>query len=286
VSPFAGPFVGSIVGSIVGPFVYLSVFVGDTTMKTHLGAQCDEFYTNSRLFLKLNLSLERETVLHFFERVRREFPSMRRFRTREDGALILEEGDVDAREAEPKRWIRLEPGSLRFGYFAPPSAQACQEYADFLLEQAPYHLTLSDLDVDHLETVYGFDLEYCGNHDRLVAETLFADHPLSAFLTGPECAHTIDCQPYFGIALSDRCDTQAFLEVKSRTTSFEVRTGEYEPQILSVYLTVRRYWGLDDPGDLATAHRDLSEAAYEVAADRVVPLIVNPLALAIASRPT
>ena len=59
----------------------------EITMKPILGAQCDEFYTSSRLFLKLDLTLERETVLHFFERVRREYPTLNRFRRREDGSL-------------------------------------------------------------------------------------------------------------------------------------------------------------------------------------------------------
>lgn len=254
-------------------------------MKTSLGAQCDDFYVSGRLFLKLDLSLERETVLHFFDRVRREYPGLCRFRRREDGSLVLEENDLDSREEEPHRWIRLEPGSLRFGYYAPPSREAWRTFAGFLLEQAPYHLTLSELDIDHFELVYGFDMEYSGNHDRLVAETLYADHPLSAFLIGEECAHTIDCQPCFGIALTDRCDVQAYVEVKSRTSSFEIRTGEYDAQLLSVYLTVRRYWGFDHPIELRTACDALAEAADELAAQRVVPLLVNPLAQAIASRP-
>lgn len=254
-------------------------------MKTSLGAQCDDFYTSSRLFLKLDLSLERETVLHFFDRVRREYPAMRRFRRREDGALVLEESDSEAHESEPRRWIRLEPGSLRFGYFAPPTREASRGFARFLLEQAPYHLTLSELDLDHFELVYGFDMEYSGNHDRLVAETLFADHPLSSFLTGEECVHTIDCQPCFGIALTDRCEVQAYVEIKSRTSSYEIRTGEYEAQLLSVYLTVRRYWGFDETLELGAACEELADVADELAVQRVVPLLVNPLALAIASRP-
>lgn len=254
-------------------------------MKTILGAQCDEFYVSNRLFLKLDLSLERETVLHFFDRIRREHPTMKRFRRREDGTLVLEENEADARDGGPKRWIRLEPGSMRFGYFAPPSRAAYRQFAKLLLEQAPYHLTLSDLDVDHLEIVYGFDMEYSGNHDRLVAETLFAEHPLASFVMGDECTNTIDCQPYFGIALSPKCDVQAYLEIKTRTSSFEVRTGEYEAQLLSVYLTVRRYWEFDEATDLTAVYEKLADTAEDLAAQHVAPLVVNPLALAIASRP-
>jgi len=255
-------------------------------MKNTLGAQCDEFYVSSRLFLKLDLTLERETVLHFFERVRREYPALNRFRRREDGSLILEECDEEGGEAATRHWIRLEAGALRFGCFSPPSSRDCREFSAFVLEQAPYHLTLSDLDIDHLEVVYGFDMEYSGNHDQLVAETLFADHPLAAFVLGEESAHTIECQPYFGIALSGRCDAQAFLEVKSRTTSFEVRTGEYQAQMLSVYLTIRRYWGTKEQQRIAEVHSDLMSIADDLAVRRVVPLVVNPLALAIAGRPS
>lgn len=253
-------------------------------MKTSLGAQCDEFYISSRLFFKLDLNLGRETVLHFFERIRRQYPLLNRFRRREDDSLILEECDEQGEQTAPRHWIRLEPGALRFGCFSPPSTQDNRAFSTFLLEQAPYHLTLSDLDVDHMEVVYGFDMEYSGNHDQLVAETLFADHPLAAFILGQDSAHTIECEPYFGIALSGRCDAQAFLEIKSRTTSFEVRTGEYQPQMLSVYLTVRRYWGLNEAQDLARAHAELLDLADDLAVRRVVPLVVNPLALAIAGR--
>ena len=95
----------------------------------------------------------------------------------------------------------------------------------------------------------------------------------------------IDCQPYMGIALTPNCDVQAYVEVKSRTSTFEVRTAEYEPQMLSVYLTVRRYWGFEAELPLADAFVQLAEAADELASQRVVPMLVNPLAQAIASRP-
>jgi len=254
-------------------------------MKTSLGAHCDDFYVSSRLFLKLDLALERETVLHFFDRIRREYPSMRRLRRREDGSVILEDNDPEARQSEPKRWIRLDSGSLRFGFFAPPDSASCRQFARLLLEQAPCHLTLSDLDVDYLEVVYGFDLEYSGNHDQLVAETLFGDHPLASFILGDEALHAIDCQPCLGIALTPKCDLQAYLELKSRTSTFEVRTGAYDAQLLSVYLTVRRYWGFGQPVELARGFDELADLADELAAQRIVPLVVNPLAQAIASRP-
>ncbi len=254
-------------------------------MKASLGAHCDEFYTSSRLYLKLDLSLERETILHFFDRIRREFPTLTRLRRREDGSLILEEGGFDGRDGQPRRWMRLEPGAIRFGYFSPASSEDYRSFARCILENAPHHLTLSELDLDYLELVYGFDLVYAGNHDRLVAETLYTDHPFAAFLLGNEAVHTVDCQPSFGITLNGSCDTQAYLEVKSRTTTFEVRTGEFDDQLLSVYLTIRRYWTPGDQAELPKLYAELASIGEDLAARRIVPLVVNPLAHAIASRP-
>jgi hypothetical protein len=254
-------------------------------MKNGFGAHCDDFCVTGRLFLKLDLDPERETVLHFFERIGREYPALRRMRRRRGRSLILEEGDPDDILGESRRWIRLDPQSVRFGYFEPPSRQACRRFGQFLFDQAPAHLTLSHLDIDRLDVVYSFEMEYRGNHDRLVAETLFADHPMAQFLMGEEAAHTIDCQPYFGIALRPECEIQAYLEVKGRTSTFELRTGEFEPQLLSVQLTVRRYWGFSRPPELGAALVELLDAADELAARRAIPLVVNPLAQAIASRP-
>lgn len=251
-------------------------------MEVSFGALCDDFYVSSRLFLKLELTFDRETVLHFFDRIRREYPGMSKMRRREDGVLVLEEEPSDS---EARRWIRLGDSSLRFGFFGPSDLQHVRRFGGLILDQAPYHLTFSELDYDHLEVVYGFDLEYRGNHDQLVAEALYTDHPLARLFMYDDDNHVIDCQPYFGMSLTTDCDIQAYVEVKSRTTSFEVRTNEYETQPLSVFLTLRKYWGFSEPQDLASSFSQLCDLADELAANKVVPMLVNPLAQAIASRP-
>jgi len=251
-------------------------------MSIPFGALCADFYVSTRLFLKLGLTPDRETILHFFDSIRREYPALRKLRRRDDGGLVLEE---DSDDDDTRRWIRIEEEALRFGCYNPADSAEAHQLGERVLEHAPFHLTLSDLDYDHLEVVYGFDLEYRGNHDQLIAETIWGDHPLSAFLSDERALHTIDCQPFLGVTLTPECDVQAYVEIKSRTTTYEVRTGRYEPQPLTVYLTLRRYWGLSEPEPLVEAYRDLCTRADELAADRIVPLIVNPLAHAIASRP-
>ncbi len=250
-------------------------------MSIAFGAQCDDFHVATRLFLKLDLTLQRETVLHFFDSVKRDFPSMRKFRRRDDGTLLLEEDEADG---GARRWLQLDKSSIRLGYHNPPDPLDAQRLGQAVLKMAPYHLTLGDLDYDHLEVVYGFDLEYRGNHDQLVAETLYGDGPMSGLLAHESVQHAIDAQPFLGLAVSESCDTQAYIEVKSRTSTYEVRTQQYEPQQLSVFLTLRRYWGFAEADSLLEAHSELTRRAEDWAADRVVPLAVNPLAQAIASR--
>ncbi|MBI1825316.1 MAG: hypothetical protein HY287_04990 [Planctomycetes bacterium] len=247
-----------------------------------LGSMCDEFFVNGRLFFKLELAPDRESVLHFFDRVRREYPTIKRLRRRENALSLEEEND----EGGSRRWLRMDAGSLRFGAFAPANREQVCQFGQFVMEQAPCHLTLSDLVYDHLEVTYGFELSYRGNHDQIVAETLFPDHPLSGFFLDDQAStQIIDAQPYLGIALTPACDLQAYLQVKSRTTTFEVRNNAYESGPITVLLIVRKYWGMDGQTELAKTLPNLFEVADRLASERVIPSIVNPLAAAIASRP-
>ncbi|TWT45128.1 hypothetical protein RAS1_15500 [Phycisphaerae bacterium RAS1] len=242
---------------------------------------CDEFFVTSRLNFKLELNPSRETLLHFCEQIRKAFPRMSRLRRRQSGGVVLDE--EDGAEDAARRYVRVEPMSLRFGIFGADDRLSLERLAGVVLTQAPFHLSLSDLDYDQFEVIFGFDLEYRGNHDELVAETLLSDHPLVAGVTPPG-ARTIDCQPFMGFALDEDCTTQAFMDVKSRTSTFEVRSNEYEPNIITIYATVRRYMTSRFAGDLIKLHHELLLAAEKFAGQRVLPHVVQPLAAAIASR--
>lgn len=250
-------------------------------MSDGLGAVCDEFYVSGRLYLKLELAPARDTLLHFFDRIRKEFPSLNKLRRRDPNSLMLEE-EPDQQGA--RRWLRLDSGSLRFGQLAPARREDARRFGTMVLTQAPYHLSFSELDYDHLELTYGFDLDYRGNHDQLVAETLLGESPAVSFLFGDRSVRIIDAQPYFGIAVSPSCDLQAYVEIKSRTTTFEVRSEAYESAPITVFLTVRKYWNDEGTTALADVLGSLFSTADELATEVVVPHFVNALAAAIASR--
>lgn len=250
-------------------------------MSYGLGAQCDEFSVHCRLYLKLDMALDHEAILHFFDRVRKDHPCLKKLRRREGGAFSLED---EAEDQGTRRWLRLEPNCIKFGCAAPTQPDEVRPFGSLILTQAPYHLTLSDLVYDHLEVVYSFDLRYRGNHDKLIAETLMADHLAGDFLFSDRAHHVLDAQPCYGIALSGDCDLQAYVEVKSRTSAYEVRADNYPGSAISVLLTVRRYWGLADGISPQEMLPVLFDTADELATEKIVPGFVNPLAAAIAGR--
>lgn len=241
-------------------------------------ALCDEFCVSARLCLKLELEPSRETLLHFFEQVRRVEPKLARFRRRDDGGVTLDEAD----EGDARRFVRLDSGSLRVGVYDSAEPGIFTKLAKRVLTLAPPQLSLSDLDYDYLEVVFAFDLEYRGNHDALIAETFFSGNPLLTALE-PGATGVIECQPMFGVRLDPECESQAYVEIKGRSSTFEVRRGEYENSPLTVTLTVRRYWTGQSSDDLIPAFRELTAIAERIAQEQVVPAVVQPLAAAIAS---
>src|SRR5438045_8900784 len=90
---------------------------------------CDDFYVNMNLNTEMDLPTNRDTVLHFFEQMRKGFPELRNFYTRESGDLVLE-GDKDA---EAYRWVAIEPRRLCWGHVNPsPPEEASRQHETWL----------------------------------------------------------------------------------------------------------------------------------------------------------
>ncbi len=240
---------------------------------------CEDFYVNMRLGSQLALPSERDTVVHFFDRLQRAFPQMTRFRRHDNGELNLEE---DRNEAS-YRWVTLENRRLSSGHVNPESLAAALCLHRFVLEQAPHNLGISPVEIDYLDILLGFDLAFSGNHDEIVAESLMPTCPLLD-MTEEAGARPVDVQPTVTIALSEDCRLQARLDVITRTNSYQVRTGDYGDDMISVYFVVRRYWGDRPKVALEQMIGELADRADTLCGEYVLPRIVRPLSAAIASR--
>ena len=246
-------------------------------MATSYGALCTDFYVNQKLALKMDLPSERETILHFFDRMRKSLPGMDRFK-RYDGELALESARKDARYT----WLALRRNSVRTGHVNPESMEEAVAYHKLVLELAPYHLTISPLDVDYIELMFGFDLECRQNHDAVIFEALYSQGPLGNLMPD-QAERVLDVQPVFGQSLNKSGDLQAYYEVKTRPRSRRGSSKRYAGEPISLFLTLRQYGPVNEVGDLAASIEKLNATAEQLATEKLIPELLTPIAQHIGS---
>jgi hypothetical protein len=239
----------------------------------------DQFYVNLHLNTEMELPNNRDTVLHFFEQMKKGFPELRNFYSRENGDLVLE-GD---KEQQSYRWLAIEPRRLCSGQFNPEALEDAYRQHDLVLDLAPHLLTISVLDCEALDLMYGFDFNYEGNHDEVVAEALGVGHGLEGLFEQPS-VQVINYEPSLTLALNDSCQLQCRLAIETRTNAYQVRTREFGDDQISIYFTVRQYWGKGPDVSFVESLRRQREVGEEMIQKSVLPKIVKPLAQAIAAR--
>lgn len=244
-------------------------------MATSFGALCTDFYVNQKISLKMDLPTARETVLDLFDRLRREFPQMDRFR-RYEGELALESPENSAQSS----WVALRRTAVRSGCVNPETLENAYRLHRLVLEIAPYFLSISPLDIEFIEMVFGFDLRAERNRNEVVFDALLGDSPLAA-LVNPHDEAIIESQPFLGFALNTRCDVQAYVEVKTRTRTSEIAAGKFEDEPISVYLTVRQYGSLKTIDDVKSCFGALAGHSERLAEERILPHLILPLREAI-----
>ncbi|MAY75718.1 MAG: hypothetical protein CMJ31_13570 [Phycisphaerae bacterium] len=249
-------------------------------------ALCSDFYINQKLSVKLDLPRSRETMLDLFERVRRQFPTMSSFRRYKDELAL--ESPLDE---PPHRWLAVRSSNIRSGVVNPERTADGYGLHKAVLEVAPFFLSISPLDLEYIELLYGFDLACSTNHDALVARALLEGSPLAS-LFDVENAIPIDFQPLIGLlALQPGSGqfgdagthTEVHYEVKTRSTLASSLDPDRGSEPISVYLTLRRYEPVTDLKRLPEMFGELAEIGEELASSRVLPNLVAPIREAIAS---
>lgn len=252
-------------------------------------ALCSDFYVNQKVSVKLDLPRTRETMLDLFERVRREYPQMNAFRRYKD-ELALEAGADET----PHRWVAVRSGNIRSGVVNAETFDDAYGLHRCVLEVAPYFLSISPLDIEYLEVLYGFDLAASGNQDAIVANALLGGSPLAGLL---EIAGGVplDFQPLLGMQLGGHLDpavlglneptssgiTEVHFEVKTRTGPGKDIETLGEP--ISVYVTLRRYEPVSDLKRLEAAFNDLASIGESLLETAAVPGLVAPISREIAA---
>ena len=239
----------------------------------------DDFYCNMNLNTEMPLPAARETILSFFERVQKSYPSMRNFYTRESGDCVLEED----KDQGHQRWLSVEPKRVCSAYLNPPEIDVAFQQHMLVLELLPYMLSVSPLDCEALDYMMGFELNYRGNHDELVAEALGGCPAIEGLLQVPG-ARVLNYEPSITMTLNDTCRLQARLMIETRTSAYHVRRGEYPEEHISVYFTLRQYGSLEPGVTFDETLHTLRGRCEEMLEECVVERVLRPLAQAISAK--
>jgi hypothetical protein len=240
---------------------------------------CDDFGVSTYVHGKLDMPTGRETVLHFFEAVQKAFPKMTEFEKRGDNEYMLEED----RESGSYRWASLDHRRLCAGFVNPPALDDADVHNERVLELAPYHLDLGAMQTESMDVLYYFDFLYQGNHDEVVAEALTSGTPLEG-LTQVPGARVLHYQPTLMMALDDGCQLQCRMSIETRTNAYQVRTGNFPESPITVYFTVRQFWGKQPFKSFVESYHNQRRVLDELASTYVVPQVINPLAKAISAK--
>ncbi len=243
-------------------------------------ALCSDFYVNMKLGVRMELPRSREPVLELFERIRREYPRMASFRRYKD-ELALESAPDDA----PHRWMAIRANSVRTGVVNPDNDQDMHALHRTAAEVCPYYLSISPLDIESIELLYGFDLAAPGNHDEIVAAALLTGSPLAALLDAAD-ARVHDCQPVLGLTLDDG-RIHAAIEVKTRSGKGdqpgERGAGHASGEPISLYVTVRSTAPITDLKTMVDRVDELGERGRTLVDALAIPNLLIPLRDEIAS---
>ena len=98
------------------------------------------------------------------------------------------------------------------------------EQHKLVLELAPYMLSVSPLDCEALDLLFGFDFTYRGNHNQLMAEALGVSPSMEPIMELPG-ATVINYEPSLTIALDPDCRMQLRISVETRTNAYQIRIG-------------------------------------------------------------
>jgi len=244
---------------------------------TPFASIADDFYVNMNLATEMELPSQRETILQYFEQVQRRYPSMRKFYCRDRRDYVLEEDKEQGRY----RWAAVESRRLCSGQVNPGSIEEAVAQHRLVLELAPAFLSVSPLDCEAIDVLFGFDFAYRGNHNALLAEALGVASSLERFAEIPG-SRVINFEPSLTLALDEECRTQVRIGMESRTNAFQVRTGDFNEEQLSVYVTARQYGSLEPDTTYVEAAERLAALAQEIVETSVVDQILKPLARTIA----
>lgn len=232
----------------------------------------DDFYVNLNLNTEMDLPTNRETVLHFFERLQKQYPRMTNFYSRDRGEFVLEE----EKEHGHYRWATVDTRRICSGHVNPTEPNDAFDLHQLILQLVPFAMSVSPLDCESLNVMFGFDFNYQGNHNELLTDALGVPTAFESFANGYQ-GKLVAYEPHIQFAVDDECQTQCRISVEARTSAYHIKTQEFPTEQLSVYVTARRYGSMLLGTDLAKVYKELVGVCTDIIDQTVASEILKPI---------
>ena len=249
-------------------------------MFNELSSLCDELYVDMCVNTELELPTQRDTILAFFERIGKQYPTMNSLSRRGQSEYYLE----SPQDTGQYRWVCIDTDRLASGMVNPVAFKdACAQHR-FILELAPYMLSLSHLDIDSLDVTVAMDFDCADNHDEVISEALLSRSAFSCFMDMPQ-VRPVGLSPAAVFSLTDDCCTQARISVESRTSMYDPRKPrEPSDQAISLSFTIRQYPPPSVRFDAVGSFENQCRLAETLMEEKIVSHFVRPLVSVIAQR--
>jgi hypothetical protein len=249
-------------------------------MTGDISSFCDDFYLDMCVNTELELPGQRDTILAFFERISKQYPEINHLSRRNRSEYYLESSQDTGRY----RWVCIDSDRLASGTVNPEDYEQAYAQHRFILELAPYMLSISYLDVSSLDVTVTMDFDCPDNHDEVISEALLSGSALCCLWDMPG-ARPVGVSPAVIAALSEDCCTQARLGIESKTSIFDPRKGkEQQDQAISLSLTVRQYPQAALKFDAVSSFENQCRLLEAMLDEKIIPYFARPIVNAIAHR--
>jgi hypothetical protein len=249
-------------------------------MPGDISSFCDDFYLDMCVNTELELPTQRDTILAFFERIQKQYPVMNNLSRRNQNEYYLESSQSTGRY----RWVCIDSDRLASGIVNPDGFDDAYAQHRFVLELAPYMLSLSHLDTGSLDVTITMDFDCPDNHDEVISEALLAGSAFSCLTEIPD-AKPIGVNPVVIMGLSEDSCTQARISVESKTSVYDPRkVKEQMDQAISLSLTIRQYPQAEVRFETVRSFENQCRLLEMLLEEKIVPHFVRPLINVIAHR--
>ncbi|MFA5423106.1 MAG: hypothetical protein WC374_04545 [Phycisphaerae bacterium] len=249
-------------------------------MSGRLSSICDDFYIDMCVGTELELPTQRDTILAFFERIGKQYPSMSNLSRRGRKEYYLE----SPQNTGQYRWVCIDADRLAGGVVNPETFEDAYAQHKLVLELAPYMLSLSHLDIDSLDLTVTMDFDCPCNHDEVISEALLSGSAFSSLFEIPG-SKPVGVSPVVIMSLTEDSCTQARVSVESKTAGFDPRKEkDTQDQAISLSLTIRQYPQSGAKFEPVRSFDNQSELLESLLEEKIIPCFARPLINTIAHR--